>query len=189
MHGQLFWEPDAKHCSISCTMQGKFRGKKARVSFLNNRWIWVGVFSLSLIHVAMNSLPMSCWCLLGTGLIATVVWTSYVLLSPRWIRSNSHATSVYSSKVYTFGVALRHLNCLHQRIGLEKSRWELRKGYFPDHREIGEAVTSQGWLTHWPRKLPVAWGMSLWIGNLTLIVWTGYVMLVSEETEGFLMLP
>ena len=132
---------------------------------------------------------MSCWCLLGTGLIATVVWTSYVLLSPRWIRSNSHATSVYSSKVYTFGVALRHLNCLHQRIGLEKSRWELRKGYFPDHREIGEAVTSQGWLTHWPRKLPVAWGMSLWIGNLTLIVWTGYVMLVSEETEGFLMLP
>ena len=60
---------------------------------------------------------------------------------------------------------------------LEKSRWEIGKGCFPDHRYIGAALPSLGWFTCWIWKLPKVCWMSLWNGNFGLLVWTGYMLL------------
>ena len=90
-----------------------------------------------------------------------------------------------------------HLNCLHQPIAqrgwgstcvyepyfLEKSRWEIVKGCFPEHRGIGATVPSQVFFFFpcWTQKLPNTCRLCLWIGNSNLIVWTGYMLLVPDK--------
>lgn len=63
------------------------------------------------------------------------------------------------------------------------STWDKGKGSFPKHRGIGVAVPSWAWLTFWLWKRPKAWWLSLWILNVTLVVQTGYVLLVPEKDK------
>ena len=161
--------------------------------FPEHRHTWDSVFSLSWIHEVASKLL----------LVTILSWpfcpgcTNY--LCSLKIRI-SQAKSYFSSKEKMFGVAFNPSKLLHHRIPqrgrgstwvyepylLEKSRQEIHKGCFPDHRGIGAAVPSWAWLSCWTRKLPNAWGLSVWMGNFSLVVWAGYVMLVRDmENKDF----
>ena len=61
--------------------------------------------------------------------------------------------------------------------------WVIGKGFLPEHRSIGSPVPSWNLFTCWTRKLPMVWGLSLWIGICTLVVPTGYMILVPEKEK------
>ena len=199
MHVTSIREQEATHWLISHNMQENSMGKKARAAFLS-----IGAFGLMYFHWVEYMLhPRLFQSLVGDVCVKIILPWSYELarccLSSRWKGVLAKSDLPYKENVLVFALqpsnlpapnycseSMRQHMCLWA-ILTGKSRWEIGKSCFPEHKGFGAAVPSWAWLTCWTRSFQTLGGCILWIGNFTLVVWTGYVLLVPDmEKKDFL---